>query len=217
MFGETEYDPSCQYASVPMEEQLEALRKGIDAGKIRYIGLSNETPYGVMKFLELSRNFELRPKILTVQNSYNLLCRNFDAGLAECCHHERISLLAYSPMAMGILSGKYHSSDDSGLPDARMNLFKGRYSEGESRYNLQNPKLESAMKEYRRISIKYGVCPAILAIAFVLRHPLVGSAVFGATKLRQLQEVLEATKIHLCEEIVAEINDVHARYPNPCP
>lgn len=73
------------------------------------------------------------------------------------------------------------------------------------------------MKEYRRISIKYGVCPAILAIAFVLRHPLVGSAVFGATKLRQLQEVLEATKIHLCEEIVAEINDVHARYPNPCP
>lgn len=183
----------------------------------RYIGLSNETPYGVMKFLELSRNFELRPKILTVQNSYNLLCRNFDAGLAECCHHERISLLAYSPMAMGILSGKYHSSDDSGLPDARMNLFKGRYSEGESRYNLQNPKLESAMKEYRRISIKYGVCPAILAIAFVLRHPLVGSAVFGATKLRQLQEVLEATKIHLCEEIVAEINDVHARYPNPCP
>lgn len=91
----------------------------------RYIGLSNETPYGVMKFLELSRNFELRPKILTVQNSYNLLCRNFDAGLAECCHHERISLLAYSPMAMGILSGKYHSSDDSGLPDARMNLFKG--------------------------------------------------------------------------------------------
>lgn len=95
--------------------------------------------------------------------------------------------------------------------------FVGRYSEGESRYNLQNPKLESAMKEYRRISIKYGVCPAILAIAFVLRHPLVGSAVFGATKLRQLQEVLEATKIHLCEEIVAEINDVHARYPNPCP
>ncbi|XP_051181335.1 uncharacterized protein [Lolium perenne] len=183
MFGETDYDPSRQYAYVPMEEQLEALGKGIDAGK----------------------------------NSYNLMCRNFDAGLSECCHQERINLLAYSPMAMGILSGKYHSPDDNGPPDARMNLFKGRYSEGESRYNLQNPKLESAVKEYKRISAKYDISPAMLAIAFVLRHPLVGSAVFGATKLWQLDEVLQSTKIHLCEEIVVEINDVHARFPNPCP
>uniref|UniRef100_A0A453E0D4 NADP-dependent oxidoreductase domain-containing protein n=1 Tax=Aegilops tauschii subsp. strangulata TaxID=200361 RepID=A0A453E0D4_AEGTS len=213
MFGETDYDPSRQYASIPMEEQLEALGKGVESGKIRYIGLSNETPYGLMKFLQLSVDFQLRSKILTVQNSYNLLCRNFDAGLAECCHHERISLLAYSPMAMGILSGKYHSSDDSGPPDARMNLFKGRYSEGESRYNLQNPKLESAVKEYRRIGVKYGISPSILAVAFVLRHPLVGSAVFGATKLWQLEEVLQATRVHLCEEILAEIDDVHARYP----
>ncbi|XP_047084525.1 protein tas-like [Lolium rigidum] len=217
MFGETDYDLSRQYASVPMEEQLEALGKGIDAGKIKYIGLSNETPYGLMKFLELSRDLQLRSKIITVQNSYNLMCRNFDAGLAECCHQERINLLAYSPMAMGILSGKYHSPDDKGPPDARMNLFKGRYSEGESRYNLQNPKLESAVKEYKRISVKYDISPAMLAIAFVLRHPLVGSAVFGATKLWQLDEVLQSTKIHLCEEIVAEINDVHARFPNPCP
>lgn len=117
-----------------------------------------------MKFLQLSRDFQLRSKMLTVQNSYNLLCRNFDAGLAECCHHERISLLAYSPMAMGILSGKYHSSDDSGPLDARMNLFKGRYSEGESRYNLQNPKLESAVKEYTRIGVKYGISPSTLAV-----------------------------------------------------
>ncbi|KAF7027865.1 hypothetical protein CFC21_039861 [Triticum aestivum] len=129
----------------------------------------------------------------------------------------RISLLAYSPMAMGILSGKYHSSDDSGPPDARMNLFMGRYSEGESRYNLKNPKLESAVKEYRRIGVKYGISPSILAVAFVLRHPLVGSAVFGVTKLWQLEEVLQATGVHLCEEILAEINDVHARFPNPCP
>ncbi|VAH57045.1 unnamed protein product [Triticum turgidum subsp. durum] len=129
----------------------------------------------------------------------------------------RISLLAYSPMAMGILSGKYHSSDDSGPLDARMNLFKGRYSEGESRYNLQNPKLELAVKEYRRIGVKYGISPSILAVAFVLRHPLVGSAVCGATKLCQLEEVLQATGVHLCEEILAEINYVHARYPNPCP
>jgi aryl-alcohol dehydrogenase-like predicted oxidoreductase len=95
MFGETEYDPSHQYMSVPMEEQLLALGRAIDAGKIRYIGLSNETPYGLMKFLQLSRDSQLHSKILTVQNSYNLLCRNFDAGLAECCHHERY--LLYSP------------------------------------------------------------------------------------------------------------------------
>ncbi|KAI5004814.1 hypothetical protein ZWY2020_032057 [Hordeum vulgare] len=217
MFGETDYDPSRQYSSIPMEEQLEALGKSIEAGKIRYIGLSNETPYGLMKFLQLSRDFQLRSKMLTVQNSYNLLCRNFDAGLAECCHHERISLLAYSPMAMGILSGKYHSSDDSGPLDARMNLFKGRYSEGESRYNLQNPKLESAVKEYTRIGVKYGISPSTLAVAFVLRHPLVGSAVFGVTKLWQLEQVLQATCVHLCEEILAEIDDVHARFSNPCP
>ncbi|KAF0896809.1 hypothetical protein E2562_028106 [Oryza meyeriana var. granulata] len=146
MFGETDYDTSHQYVSVPIEEQLMALGRAIDSGKIRYIGLSNETPYGLMKFLQLSGNSQLHSKILTVQNSYNLLCRNFDAGLAECCHHERIGLLAYSPMAMGILSGKYYSSDDGGPPDARMNLFKGRYSEGESRYNLRKPKLKAAVK-----------------------------------------------------------------------
>jgi len=115
----------------------------------RYIGLSNETPYGMMKFLQLSKDFQLRSKLLTVQNSYNLLCRNFDSRLAECCHHERISLLAYSPMAMGILSGKYHSSYDCGPPEARMNLFKGRYSEGESRYKLQSPKVKLAVKVCR--------------------------------------------------------------------
>ncbi|KAJ1278010.1 hypothetical protein BS78_04G047500 [Paspalum vaginatum] len=217
MFGETEYDPSCQFASVPMEEQLEALGKAIDAGKIKYIGLSNETPYGLMKFLQLSKDFQLRSKLLTLQNSYNLLCRNFDSGLAECCHHERISLLAYSPMAMGILSGKYHSSDDCGPPDARMNLFRGRYSEGESRYKLQSPKVKAAVKEYTEIAGRYGISPATLAIAFVLRHPLVASAVFGATKLCQLYEILQATRVRLPKEIIAEINDVHERYPNPCP
>ncbi|KAL6908078.1 hypothetical protein ACP4OV_002248 [Aristida adscensionis] len=217
MFGETDYDPSHQYASVPIQEQLEALGTAIDAGKIRYIGLSNETPYGLMKFLQLSKDFQLHSKLLTLQNSYNLLCRTFDSGLAECCHHEGISLLAYSPMAMGILSGKYHSSDDCSPPDARMNLFRGRYSEGESRYKLHSPKVKAAVKEYSQIAAKYGISPAILAIAFVLRHPLVAAAIFGATKLWQLDEVLQAATVHLSKEILAEINDVHARYPNPCP
>uniref|UniRef100_A0A0D9XUP9 NADP-dependent oxidoreductase domain-containing protein n=1 Tax=Leersia perrieri TaxID=77586 RepID=A0A0D9XUP9_9ORYZ len=137
-------------------------------------------------------------------------------GETEYDPSHQINLLAYSPMAMGILSGKYYS-DDGGPPDARMNLFRGRYSEGESRYNLQNPKLKAAVKEYTKIGSKHGISPAILAVAFVLRHPLVASAVFGAAKISQLTEVLQATRVHLSEEIIAEINEVHARYPNPCP
>ncbi|KAJ6848354.1 uncharacterized protein M6B38_273895 [Iris pallida] len=216
MFGETEYDPSRQYIFVTIEEQLDALRRAVDAGKIRYIGLSNETPYGVMKFLQLAKNSDLAPKILTLQNSYNLLCRNFDSGLAECCHHERISLLAYSPMAMGILSGKY-LSPGRGPSDARMNLFKGKYSEGESRYNLSRASLKAAVEEYVNIAEKYGLSPSSLAIAFVLKHPLVASAVFGATKSWQLAEVVEASGVHLTSEILSEVDEVHARYPNPCP
>ncbi|XP_078178941.1 uncharacterized protein LOC144573125 isoform X2 [Carex rostrata] len=216
MFGEIEYDPSKQYTSVPMEEQLNALQKAIDNGKIRYVGLSNETAYGLMKFLQLARNSHLNQKILTIQNAYNLLCRNFDSGLAECCHHERVSLLAYSPMAMGILSGKYFSS--GGAPsDARLNIFRGRYSEGESRYKLSNSVVKAAALEYVRIAENYGISPASLAIAFVLNHPIVASVIFGATKLWQLQEVIEAINIRLTTDIILEINEVHARYPNPCP
>jgi aryl-alcohol dehydrogenase-like predicted oxidoreductase len=116
-----------------------------------------------MKFLQLARNSHLSQKIVTIQNSYNLLSRNFDSGLAECCHHERISLLAYSPMAMGILSGKYFSSG-GGPPDARLNIFRGRYSEGESRYKLSNSVVKAAALEYVRIAEKYGISPASLAI-----------------------------------------------------
>lgn len=216
MFGETEYDPTRQYCSVPIEEQLDALGRAVDAGKIRYIGLSNETPYGVMKFLQIADSVTRFPKIVSVQNSYSLLCRNFDSGVAECCHHERISLLAYSPMAMGILSGKYFAPD-GGSADARLNLYKGKYSEGESRYNLSKATLKAATKEYLDIGRKYGIGPVSLAIAFVLRHPLVGCAIFGATKLWQMEEVVNACEIVLTPEIMVEIDKVHGRFPNPCP
>ncbi|XAR58495.1 hypothetical protein NMG60_11013912 [Bertholletia excelsa] len=216
MFGETEYNPARQYDSVDIEEQLVALGRAVDAGKIRYIGLSNETPYGVMKFLQVAEFGLGYPRIVSVQNSYNLLCRNFDYGMAECCHHERISLLAYSPLAMGILSGKYFSSDGGPL-NARMNLFKGRYSEGESRYKLSSTIVREAARAYLDIAEKYGLHPVSLAIAFVLRHPLVSSAVFGVTKLWQLQEVLDACKVKLGPQIIGDIEKVHSKFPNPCP
>ncbi|KAB1203015.1 Protein tas [Morella rubra] len=213
MFGQTEYDPIQQFSSISIEEQLYALSRAVDAGKIRYVGLSNETPYGVMKFIQVAERVSGHPRIVSVQNSYSLLCRTFDSGMAECCHHERIGLLAYSPLAMGILSGKYFSPD-GGSADARLNLFKGRYSEGESRYNLSNYIIKAATMISHFSSLCYCVNHES---AFVLRHPLVASAVFGATKLWQLFEVLNAVKVELTCEIIAEINDIHAKFPNPCP
>ncbi|XP_019188394.1 PREDICTED: uncharacterized protein LOC109182695 isoform X2 [Ipomoea nil] len=216
MFGGTEYDPLLNFSSVSFEEQISALSRAVDAGKIRYIGLSNETPYGIMKFLQVAESGTGYHRIVSVQNSYNLLCRNFDLAMAECCHNERVSLLAYSPLAMGILSGKYFSPD-GGPDDARLNLFRGRYVEGESRYNLSNTRIRQAAISYCEIADKYGIHPVSLAIAFVLRHPVVASAVFGATKIWQLEEVVAAITVELGPEILADINKVHWRFPNPCP
>nr|XP_043610478.1 protein tas-like [Erigeron canadensis] len=215
MFGEIDYDPARQFNSVSFDEQLDALGRAVDAGKIRYIGVSNETPYGVMKFLQAAEKNPTYPRIVSIQNSYNLLCRNFDSGLAECCHLESVRLLAYSPLAMGVLSGKYLLSH-GGADDARLNLFKGRYSEGESRYNLSNPTIRDATKAYISIAERYGIHPVSLAIAFVLRHPLVSSAIFGATKLWQLEEVVNACDVKLTPEIIAHIDEIHSRFPNPC-
>ncbi|XP_057965984.1 uncharacterized protein LOC131156370 isoform X2 [Malania oleifera] len=186
----------------------------------RYVPMFGETEYDPIRNL-CSVNMEeqldaLGRAVDAGKNSYSLLCRNFDFAMAECCHHERISLLAYSPLAMGILSGKYFSPD-GGPADARLNLFKGNYSEGESRYNLRNAIVKAATKEYICIADKYGLHPVSLAIAFVLRHPLVGSAVFGATKSWQLREVINASKVELTPEIIEDIDKVHARFPNPCP
>lgn len=128
----------------------------------------------------------------------------------------RISLLAYSPLAMGILSGKYFA-EDGGPSSARLNLFKGRYKEGESRYNLSKPNVLYAAKSYLEIADRYGIHPVSLAIAFIMRHPLVASVVFGATKVWQLEEVLAACEVNLSPEIITDINQVHSRFPSPCP
>ncbi|XP_020530807.1 uncharacterized protein LOC18446836 isoform X2 [Amborella trichopoda] len=171
MFGETDYDPNRALTTVPMEEQLNALGNAVSAGKIRFVGLSNETPYGLMKFLQIAKCVGY-PKIVSIQNSYNLLCRHFDSGLAECCHHERVSLLAYSPMAMGLLSGKY-LSPGGGPFDARMNFFRGKYPEGESRYNLSKANIIAATTAYKKIAENHGLSPACLAIEIELsRHGL---------------------------------------------
>lgn len=216
MFGEVDYDPSHKYSSVPMEEQLEALSSAVASGKVRHIGLSNETAFGVMEFCRLSNTLSGYAPIVTIQNAYNLLCRTFDAGLAECCSETRVSLLAYSPLAMGLLSGKYLAKD-GGPCDARLNLYRGQYAEAECRYNLKKPNVIPAVKAYAEIAQKHSLSPVALAVGFVLRHPLVKSAVIGATNTTQLQEIFDACDVNITPQMMSEINHVHNLYPNPCP
>lgn len=117
---------------------------------------------------------------------------------------------------MGILSGKYFSPE-GGPEDARLKLYRGRYLEGESRYNLTNNIIRTATMEYVKVAKKYGLHPVSLAIAFVLRHPLVASVVFGVTKSWQLLDIVNAVKVELTPEIISEIDKIHSRFPNPCP
>ncbi|KAH9554456.1 hypothetical protein CY35_08G065100 [Sphagnum magellanicum] len=137
MFGDVDYNPSSSYKSVPIEEQLQVLAAAIDAGKIRHVGVSNETAFGIMEFCRLAKYDKQLPQIVSIQNAYNLLCRTFDTTLAECCHH-------HSPLAMGLLSGKY-LTPDGGPPDARLNLYRGCYAEAECRYSLSKPNVIPAI------------------------------------------------------------------------
>lgn len=216
MFGEINYDPSRQYSSVPIEEQLEALSSAVASGKVRYIGLSNETPFGVMEFCHLADIIPGFAHVVSIQNAYNLLCRTFDAGLAECCHKRGVALLGYSPLAMGLLSGKYLEMD-GGPCDARLNLYKGHYAEAECRYNLEKPNVIPAIKAYGEIARRHNMSYVMLAIGFVLRHPLIKSVVIGATKMAQLQEIFDACQVDMSTQVMFEIDHVHEKYPNPCP
>eukprot|EP00238_Polyblepharides_amylifera_P001683 CAMPEP_0196572480 /NCGR_PEP_ID=MMETSP1081-20130531/2533_1 /TAXON_ID=36882 /ORGANISM="Pyramimonas amylifera, Strain CCMP720" /LENGTH=361 /DNA_ID=CAMNT_0041889823 /DNA_START=130 /DNA_END=1215 /DNA_ORIENTATION=- len=242
MFGDVDFDPSYDYSSVvPIEEQLEALGRLRDQGKVREVGLSNETAWGLMSFTKLAgeagreqaeeeqekegraraksrANKAMLPKVVSIQNSYSLLCRTFDSTLAEACHREHVSLLAYSPLAMGHLSGKYLPSNQGGPPEARLNRYKGRYAEAESRYSLNRPNLMDAVAKYAEVAGKYEISLVHLATQFVLRNPLLGSAVIGATSLEQLEQILGAAASKpLDDAVVVDIDDVHEHFPNPTP
>ena len=186
-------------------EVLLHLDEFIKSGKVRHIGLSNESPYGVMRCLEESRKGA--PKIITVQNPYSLLNRIDEIGLTEIYHRENLGLLPYSPLGMGTLSGKYLHK----LPDnARLTIFPQytRYS------NLQ---AVEATKRYCGIAEKFGLIPAQMALAFIERQPFVTSTIIGATSQEQLNQNLESIEVQLTEEILREINEVHEAIPNPAP
>ncbi|MBR8827753.1 MAG: NADP(H)-dependent aldo-keto reductase [Gomphosphaeria aponina SAG 52.96 = DSM 107014] len=207
LFGAPDYDPSQRRETVPIAEQLEVFADLIQAGKIRYLGLSNETAWGVCEFCHLAEKLGL-PKIVSIQNAFNLTNRIFHINLAEACHFHNVGLLPYSPLAFGLLTGKYLN----GIPEnSRLGLFQGFGM----RYEKTN--LGKAVESYVAIAQKYNLSPAQMALAFVRSRWFVTSTIIGATTLEQLQENLASIEIELTQEILTEIDKVHALYPNPTP
>ncbi|WP_374542953.1 aldo/keto reductase [Flavobacterium sp.] len=178
----------------------------IKEGKIKHIGVSNENPWGVMKFLNESEKHGL-PRIATIQNPYSLLNRLFEVGLSEICMREEVGLLAYSPLGFGFLSGKYLN----GYPEnARMTLFKNfvRYT---------NDNCFKATNLYKELADSVGLTPTELAIAFVHHQSFVTSTIIGATSIDQLEENINAFDVMLTDEVVNEINKIQELIPNPAP
>jgi len=191
----------------PLEETLAVLDEQVKAGKIRHIGLSNETPWGTMKFLQLAETHGL-PRAVSIQNPYNLLNRSFEVGLAEVAIREQCGLLAYSPLAFGMLSGKYEGG--ARPANARISLFS-RFA----RYT--NPQSESACSRYVALAREHGLDPAQMALAFVNAQPFVTSNIIGATSLEQLESNLTSSQLTLSDEVLAGIEAIHKAQPNPAP
>ncbi|MDI1300670.1 MAG: NADP(H)-dependent aldo-keto reductase [bacterium] len=206
-FGKLGYQVQNDSDAVPILETLEALGDQVKAGKIRHIGLSNETPWGAMKFLQLAEQHDL-PRAVSIQNPYNLLNRSYEIGLAEVSHREDIGLLAYSPLAFGVLTGKYLS--DQWPEGARITLFK-RFA----RY--LNPQADAATAAYVNLARDNGLSPAQMALAFINQQPFVTSNIIGATSLAQLEENISAIRVKLDDDVLKAIEAIHVQHPNPSP
>lgn len=191
----------------PIEETLLAARELIDAGKIRAIGLSNETPWGVMKFIETAERLGL-PRIVSVQNPYNLLNRSFEIGLAEIAHREQAGLLAYSPLGFGVLSGKYL---DGAQPEgARITRWPDytRYS---------NEQAVAATRAYTELARENNLDPAQMALAYINSRSFLTANIIGATSMEQLQNNIASADITLSSEVLEGIEEIHIKHPNPSP
>ncbi|WP_373058572.1 NADP(H)-dependent aldo-keto reductase [Zunongwangia sp. H14] len=205
-FGKRGYQHEEEEWEDNFKEVLQHLEEMVKAGKIRHIGLSNETAYGLMRFLEESGKNDL-PRVVTVQNPYNLLNRKDEIGLTEILHRENVGLLPYSPLGMGTLTGKHLNGIKE---NSRLGLFPQyrRYS-GEQAVQ--------ATRAYKEIAVKYDISLTHLALAFVNQQPFVTSNIIGATTMEQLSENIESINIELSEEILREIDEVQEAIPNPAP
>jgi aryl-alcohol dehydrogenase-like predicted oxidoreductase len=207
MFGKFTYDPAEEREFTQILTTLQALGELIDEGKIRHIGLSNEWPWGVMQFLNAADQHGL-PRIVSVQNAYNLINRTYETALLEMCHREQIALLPYSPLAFGHLSAKYVDN-----PEAlgRITLFKAfgqRY---------EKPNVLPAVKAYAELARQHDLTPARLALAFVYSRWFVASTIIGATTMDQLQENIGAIDIEWTSELEDGVKEIQLRYFNPAP
>ncbi|TPW33406.1 aldo/keto reductase [Martelella alba] len=204
-WGYTPFDQDRYQALIDITETLETLGDFVREGKVRTIGLSNETVWGTQKYLSIAEERGL-PRVATIQNEYSLLYRHHDLDMAEMTHYEDVGLLAYSPLATGLLTGKYlggkipEGSRASLSPD-----LGGRLTEGQ----------EPAVEAYCAVAEKYGLDPAQMAIAFILTRPFLTSAITGQTSLEQLKTNIGAADIHLSDEVLSEIGTIHRLYPVP--
>jgi aryl-alcohol dehydrogenase-like predicted oxidoreductase len=207
MFGETAYRPEDERSATPINEQLAAFADVAREGKIRYVGLSNETPWGVAEFSRVA-SAENLPKVVSIQNAYSLLNRVFEGGLAEASRREDVGLLAYSPLGFGLLTGKHLGGPAAGSRLALFDSFGQRY---------RGPNVDAATRAYVTLAEELGISPAKLALAFVRSRWFVSSTILGATTRAQLEENLSSLDVALDTTALARIDAIHARYPNPAP
>lgn len=206
-FGKLGYQSDAdEEALTPVFETLQALEKQIRAGKIRYIGLSNETPWGMMQFLWTARVLNL-PTIVTTQNPFSLLNRSYEIGCAEISHREGVGLMAYSPLGFGVLTGKYLDAEPEGARLTRWPHY-ARYS---------NEQAVAATRDYVELARLHGLDPAQMALAFVSSRPFVSANIIGATSMHQLQSNIASIDLELSETVLEQIENIHRCYPNPSP
>jgi aryl-alcohol dehydrogenase-like predicted oxidoreductase len=206
-FGRLDYEHVEQEDTVPIEETLEVLSELVQAGKVRHVGVSNETPWGLHRYLQLAQESGLA-RLVSIQNPYSLLNRSFEVGLAEMAIREDVGLLAYSPLGFGVLTGKY--LDGARPPEARVVRWSrfARYS-GEV--------AERTTAAYVAIARSHGLDPAHMALAFVNRQRFVSSNLIGATTMEQLVTNVASADVQLSDEVLQAIEQVHKAQPNPCP
>lgn len=199
--------PNDEIALTPVVETLQALKKHIDAGKIRYIGLSNETPWGIMQFISVAKQLDL-PLIVSVQNPYSLINRTYEVGCAEISFREQVSLLSYSPLGFGVLTGKY--LNNAAPATARLNLWPhyARYS---------NEQAVTATQAYVNLAEEFGLDPSQMALAYVNSRPFNAATIIGATTMAQLQSNIASSDLTLTSEILERIEAIHQQQPNPAP
>ena len=193
--------------TIAIEETLAALAKWVEQGKIRHVGISNETPWGVMQYLKLAEQNGW-PRIVSIQNPYNLLNRTFEIGLAEIAHREQVGLLSYSPLGFGVLSGKY--LNDKRPDGARITLYE-KYTRYTNELGIK------ATAQYADLAQQVGLTPTQLALAYINSRPFLTANIIGATTMSQLEENIATINIDLDESVLEKVEAIHQQIPNPCP